>query len=105
MLPHAEKWVKVRETDDDFEAYVVDEVGTPLMADGQGTPMTFDTLVQEKLIPIYPRAFEGTGSSGGGAARSVSGATGRGRTIAAADGDSFMANLEAIAKGEMRVGD
>ena len=82
LLPHAMPFVKVRETDDDFEAYLEDK-GQPLVADGKGTPMDFDTFVTERLIPRFPGAFEGTGSSGGGAAKSAGRAGGVGRIIPA----------------------
>ena len=104
LLPHARKYVHTRETDDGFEAFVVDEKGTPAFSDGQGTPMTFDQLVETRLTVDFPRAFEGTGSSGGGASRSSAGGQGRiAGTIAAEDGDSFMDNLEGVASGKVQV--
>lgn len=102
LLPHAAQFVKVRETDDGFEAYVADEKGNPRIADGKGTPMDFDQLVEQVLLPKYPRAFDGTGSSGGGAAKSA-GTTGGTRVVSASDNSAFIANLEAIAKGAVEV--
>lgn len=104
LLPHAERYVRVRETEDDFEAYVVDEKGHPLFTDGSGSPMNFDALVEQKLVPKYPRAFEGTGSSGGGAAKSAGTAGGGASTvIAAGDNAAFLSNLKGIATGDVVV--
>lgn len=102
LLPHAEKFVRVRETDEDFVPFVADEHGNPRVADGQGTPMTFEQLIEQELKPKYPRAFDGTGSSGGGAPKSVGGAGGQ-KTIQSGDNDAFLQNLEGIAKGEVSV--
>ena len=102
LMPIASKFVKVRQTDDDYVAYVVDEQGNPRIADGKGTPMDFDQLVEQVLLPKYPRAFDGTGSSGGGATKSSGSAAGA-RVVAADDNRGFIANLEGIAKGEVEV--
>ena len=76
LLPYAERFVRTRETDDDFEAFVVDGSGNARVADGKGTPMTFDMFVEQDLMQKFPRAFDGTGSSGGGASKSTGGAGG-----------------------------
>jgi hypothetical protein len=55
-----------------------------------------------KTDPEFAVLFPGTGSSGGGASKSISGAGG-GKTIQAGDNASFIANLEKIAKGEVKV--
>lgn len=103
LLPHAREFVQVRETDDAFEAFVVDGAGNPRFADGQGTPMTFEQLVETQLIEQYPRAFDGTGSSGSGASKSAGGAGGSSKTIAADDAQAFLANVEKVASGEVAV--
>ena len=104
LLPHARAFVQTRETDDGFEVFVADEKGTPLVSDGQGTPMTMAQLVEGKLVDEYPRAFEGTGSSGGGASRSTAGGQDRvAGHIAADDGDAFMDNLDGVASGKVEV--
>ena len=103
LLPHAAQFVKVRETDEGFEAYVADEKGNPRIADGKGTPMDFDQLIEQVLVPKYPRAFDGTGSSGGGAAKSSGSAAAGARVVSADDARGFLANLEGIAKGEVEV--
>lgn len=104
LLPHARQYVQTRETEDGFEVFVADEKGTPLVSDGQGTPMTMAELVETKLAEKYPRAFDGTGSSGGGASKSIPGGGGRfAGTIAADDKSSFMDNLEGVAHGKVQV--
>lgn len=105
LLPHARQFVKTRETDEGFDAFVVDAAGNPRFSDGQGTPMTFDELVEGTLVEKYPRAFEGTGSSGSGASKSAAGGGGSQttKTIAVGDNAALLANLEGVAKGEVAV--
>lgn len=106
LLPHAERFVKVKETDEDFVAYVVNEDGSPALRDGQGTPMDFDALVKEHLKKKYPRAFDGTGSSGGGAPRSADGVPGSAGPISDAGDDAeFLANLNRYANQPMMGGE
>ncbi len=102
LLPHGSRYVKVKETEQDFEAFIADESGNPRYADGKGTPMSFDDLVTQVLLPKYPRAFEGTGSSGGGAAKSTGGAGGA-RVIPRDDNAAFLANVDGIADGTTQV--
>jgi hypothetical protein len=102
LLPIAKDSVRVRETETGFEAYVADKDGNARIADGKGTPMTFDDLVTQELLVKYPRAFDGTGSSGGGASKST-GSAGSSRVIPAGDNDAFIANLDGIAKGTTKV--
>ena len=94
--------IRVRETDEDFEAFVADEKGLPLVADGKGTPMTVDLFVEQNLKAKYPDAFNGSGSSGGGASKSTAGGGGV-RVIAAGDDQAFLANLAEIASGKAEV--
>lgn len=103
LLPYAERFVKTRETEDDFEAFVVDGTGNQRFSDGKATPMSFDAFVEQELMSKFPRAFDGTGSSGGGAPRSNAGGGGGARTIAAGDNASIIANLEGIASGKIEV--
>jgi len=103
MLPllqlEGRRYVRVKETDDDFEEYVTDEAGKgPLISDGKGTPMNVDDLVGQVLKTKYPAAFRGTGSSGGGATKSRGGAGGTTFNPASNDGQAFLAQLESIAK-------
>lgn len=103
LLPHGSRFVKVREVENDFEAFVVDEAGNQRFADGKATPMSFDDLVTQVLIPKYPRAFDGTGSSGGGASKSSAGSAGGPRVIPAGDNAAAIANLEGIANGTVTI--
>lgn len=100
LLPHAMPYVKVRETDDDFEA-ILEEHGQPLVADGKGSPMTFDTFVSERLKTKFPDAFAGTGSSGGGASKSI--ASGVGGRIIPAGATWTKADIDDIASGKAQV--
>lgn len=97
------QYVRVRETEDDFEEYVVDAKGNPLIADGKATPMTVDDLVAQNLKTQYPGAFKGTGSSGGGASKSIPGGGGGVKTIAAGDEKAFIDNLAEIASGKVGI--
>ena len=99
LMAIASQHVRTRETPDGWEAYVADEQGNARIADGKGTPMSFDDLVTQVLIPKFPRAFDGTGSTGGGAAKS-SGSAGGTRHVPAGDNDAFIANLADIASGK-----
>lgn len=98
LLHLAEPFVKVKEDGDEFVAFVSDDAGHQRTV--SGVPMTFDQLVEEELKPKYPRAFDGTGSSGGGASRSTTGGSGRVATVAEGDNAAFLANLDNIAKGD-----
>jgi hypothetical protein len=96
--------VRVRETDDDFEAYVADAQGNALVADGKGTPMDIDTFVSTTLKTQYPGAFKGTGSSGGGATKSTGGASGAVKSISGTNSPDFLSNLDGIAAGKVKIG-
>ena len=104
LLPYARQFVRVKETDDDFEGYIADERGNPLVADGKGTPMDFGMFVEQTLMVKFPRAFDGTGSSGGGAAKSNAGGVGT-RSIPASGLDmaGFGALVGDIASGKTDV--
>lgn len=102
LLPYAEKFARVRETDDGFEAYLVDEKGNQRYADGRATPMDFSAFVEQDLMAKFPRAFDGTGSSGGGASKSIPGGGGNG-VVTGTNTPDFLANLAAIAKGDIQV--
>lgn len=100
LLNYARQFVRVKETDDDFEGFVADEKGNPRIADGKGTPMTFDTFVSEHLMVKFPRAFEGTGSSGGGASKSAAaGGGGAVKVVPRGDNKAFVQNVDALADG------
>ncbi len=106
LVEHGAKYLQLRETDDDFDYVITDGKGNPVIANGQGAPMTMDLFVEQTLKSKYPSAFQGTGSSGGGATKSTGGASGSATppgTIARGDQRAFMANLDAIAKGKVEV--
>jgi hypothetical protein len=102
LLPYAQQFARVRETDDGFEAYLADEKGNAMYADGRATPMDFGTFVEQHLMTKFPRAFDGTGSSGGGASKSIPGGGGNG-VVAGTNSPDFLANLADIAAGKMTV--
>lgn len=102
LVEHGAKFLKMKETDDDFEYVITDGKGGALVADGNGSPMTIDHFVEQTLKAKYPGAFAGTGSSGGGATKSTGGAGGGAKTIPVSEmykGD----NLQKIARGELQV--
>lgn len=104
LLPYARQYARMRETDDDFEGFVSDERGNPLVSDGKGTPMDFSAFVEQHLMSKFPRAFEGTGSSGGGAPRSsAGGGGGNPKRISAGDNNAFISSLKDIANGKVTV--
>jgi hypothetical protein len=104
LVERGERYARMKETDDGFEAFIADERGNPLVADGKGTPMDFGTFVEQKLKATYPRLFQGSGSSGGGATKSAAGGSGGSpQTIVAGDARAWNDHLEAIAKGEINV--
>lgn len=105
LLPYASRFARVRELDDDFEAYLCDEKGTPMVSDGKGTPMTFDAFVEQVLMVKFPRAFDGVGSSGGGAPRSNASGGGQSRVVVAdTNSPDFLANVKDIASGKATIG-
>lgn len=99
------RYLKVVETDDDYVEQVIDPAsGARLVADGNGTPMSVADLIGKTLKTQYPDAFTGTGSSGGGAAKSnAGGGGGASKTIAAGDMKALLDNAAGIAKGEVQV--
>lgn len=102
LMLKGQQHIRVRETDDDFEEYVADERGNPLVADGKGSPMTVEQFVETTLKTQYPGAFKGTGSSGSGAARSV--ASGGRSDVLPNDMQAFMANVGEVAAGKVTIG-
>ena len=104
LLPFARQFARVREVDDGFEGFVADASGNPMVADGKGTAMTFEMFVEQQLMTKFPRAFEGSGSSGGGApAKSAARGGGGPKTIPVGDNNAFISNLADIAAGKMTV--
>lgn len=83
------------------DEYDLTDDGVPMLRDRPGTEI--GKYISGDLVKAYPEFFEGTGSSGGGASKSASGAGGGARNIAADDAAAFLANLEGIAKGTVKV--
>lgn len=74
LLPHVKTRVKVIEEDGQFKVQVLNERGEPMISDASGTPATISDLVNSfKSDPIYGRAFESSGASGGSAPPAASG--------------------------------
>ena len=107
LLPEIKQRVKVLKGDDgDYVLRVVDADGTPRIGKvegGKAAPMTIAELVAElREDAELARAFDGSGASGSGAAKSE-GDGGTVRTIPAGDNKAFLGNLAKIAKGEVTV--
>ena len=68
LLPIVKSRVKALESNGEFGFQILNPDGTPMIADGAGTPANFGNLIESlKANPTYGRAFEGSGASGGGA--------------------------------------
>jgi len=66
LLPHVRKHVKVEEVDGELKIVVTDGKGGARV-NGKGEPLTVAELVADmRSSEIFGRAFEATGSSGGG---------------------------------------
>lgn len=98
LVEHGAKFLKVQETDDDFDVVITDGKGNALVSDGKGSPMTLEQFVDQALKAKYPGAFTGTGSSGGGATRSRGGASGSDGlpTYASTNSPEFLARINAL---------
>ena len=83
------------------KAFDLTDDGSPMLRDNPGGDL--GKFITENLAQKYPEWFEGSGSSRGGAAKSEASGRGRRGSIAANDPDSFMDNLEDIAKGTVTV--
>jgi hypothetical protein len=88
LLPHVRNAVKVIEENGDYTVRVVDAAGNPRV-DGKGAYLSITDLVSEmRQSPVYGRAFESSGATGGGASQSASGANGK-RSITRAQFDAM----------------
>jgi len=83
------------------DRYDLTEDGKPMLKDAPGTPI--DQYISDELSKEYPEFYEGTGSSGGGASKSVTSGGGPVKAISIEDQDAFMGNLEAVASGKVKV--
>jgi hypothetical protein len=103
LLPHIKSHVKVVEEDGEYVVHVVDAKGNQRIGDAKGSPMTISQLVEEmKADPEFARNFDGSGSSGGGATKSNAGGGGV-KTIQKGDQAAFLANLDDIIAGNVKV--
>lgn len=89
LMPHAEAAAEVIETEEGFVLQIKDEKGQAIDA---------DAFVTQTLKTKYPEAFPGTGSSGGGAARSHAG--GGGKRIIPAGAQWSKQDIDDIASGK-----
>ena len=80
------------------DRYDLTDDGKPMLRDRMGTPI--EKYVSDDLLKEYPEFFNGSGASGGGAAKSGAGGVGGG---VVSDGAGFMANLKDIASGKTQV--
>ena len=68
LLPHVKSAVRVVDDNGKYVVHVVDENGTQRI-NSKGDPLTIKDLVEEmRQSDVFGRAFEATGTSGGGAA-------------------------------------
>lgn len=111
LLPHAMSATRMKRLENGtFAVEVIGEDGQPRISpSGSSTDlMTLPQLVEE-LATKFPFAFEANGSSGSGATGGGSGSgkpTGGGggvKTVSRSDQDGMNRNLEAIAKGTVKV--
>lgn len=75
--------------------------GQPMLRNRKGTPV--EKYVADDLKTEFPEFYAGTGSTGGGAARSAAGGGNVGSIIAADDGKGFLAHVADIASGKATV--
>lgn len=87
-----------RLTSDKFD---LTEDGSPMLVDFPGREV--DKYIGDDLAKDWPEFFKSSGSSGGGATKSIAGGGGNVRTIAKGDNAALLANLEGVAKGEVEV--
>jgi hypothetical protein len=104
LLAHVvDQHLDVQRTDSGFALRVLGKDGQPRVKNSAGDAFGLEDLVAElKADPKYGRAFEPDGKTGSGAAPESGGGIGA-KTVRAGDLESFGANLEAIAKGDVKV--
>lgn len=111
LMPHAMSSTRMKRLENGtFSVEVIGEDGQPRISPaGSGTDlMTLPQLIDE-LATKFPFAFEANGSSGsgatggGGGSGKPAGGGGGTKTISRSDQDGMNRNLEAIAKGTVKV--
>lgn len=105
LLPHVKAQMKVLEQDGQFHARIVDAAGNVRIGKGQGSaPMTLGELMEEmKTDKTFAPAFRGSGSSGGGAAKSHAGGGSKTFNPATATGADFLASMKGLTDGTVTV--
>jgi hypothetical protein len=104
LLPHVKSQMKVIEQDGKFRAVVVDATGNVRIGKQGTTPLSLDELATEmSTSKTFAPAFRGTGSSGGGAAKSHAGGGSKTFNPATATGADFLANLKGLADKSVTV--
>jgi len=83
------------------DAFDLTDEGEPILKGKEGQDI--DKYISDVLSLEYPEFYESSGSSGGGASKSLSNAKGKTRTVAASDKSGLSANVEDIAKGTVTV--
>lgn len=87
-----------------YRAWVRGPGGEKKVKDSQGNFATLEDLVADyRNNAEWGGAFEPTGAGGSGATGGNGGAGSGGRTVRSGDREAFGANLEAIARGEIKV--
>lgn len=106
LLPHVLKQMKVVKEDGEYVARIIDSKGNVRVGKGQGSgQMTLPELMDEmKANATYALAFRGSGSSGGGAAKSHAGG-GSSKTFnpATATGADFLKAMDGLANKSITV--
>lgn len=104
LLPAIRENLKVVEDAGEFVVQVLDGKKNPRIGDSAGNPMTIKQYLAElRGSTEFDGAFDGTGSSGGGAKPKLSGGDRGTKTITANDNRAFLDNLGDIAKGKVKV--
>jgi len=103
LLPHLKSRLKAEEFEPAKFRTVVMDVNGQKDIDGQGQPISIDSLVDE-MVETFPEAFSGHGSSGiGDNGDSNKSGNGGVTIIPKSNQDAMNNNLEAIASGKARV--
>lgn len=111
LLPHVLGQTRMKRLDNGtYAVEVVGEDGQPRISpSGSGTDMMTIPQLIDEMAGKFPSAFEASGASGSGAAGGGSGSAapkgtgGAVKTVSRSDQDGMNRNLEAIAKGAVKV--
>lgn len=101
LLPHVKTHLRMVEKDGKFTAEV-HQHGKPWLKDGAGTPMALpDLLLHLKGQKEFATLFKGSKATGTGVDPNATAVTGT--ELPGSDPAGFLANLDKIAKGEVKV--